>query len=255
LFKDPIIPLTIVTVVLWLAVIGWKVWRREQADRLERTGEGRAAYGPRGGLDRPRGRSGSRRLDDDPDWDDDRRWDSRARRRDNDRDRDDRDRDDRDRNDRDRDEPRDRAGRYRDDRDRDLDDRDLDLDLDDRDLDDRDRDDRDPDDRDRRYEAGRRRRPVVGPDEHREEPDHAEVSINPGKCMRFAFCEHEAPEIFRLVGDRIDYKPWVPADQVRAAVMAGKICPARAIKVKVPGTKPYLPQPPVDDEERRPIRR
>jgi ferredoxin len=83
----------------------------------------------------------------------------------------------------------------------------------------------------------------------------AEVEINPGKCARFAFCEHEAPEIFKLTGDRIDYKTTVPADQIDAVAMAAKVCPARAIKLKVPGTKPYLPQPEVDDDERRPVRR
>jgi ferredoxin len=73
--------------------------------------------------------------------------------------------------------------------------------------------------------------------------------------MRFAFCEQEAPEVFKLVGDRIDYKPSVPAEHVDAAIMAVKVCPARAIKIKLPGSKPYLPQPPVDDDTRRPVRR
>ncbi|NJC82802.1 hypothetical protein HC030_09535 [Planosporangium mesophilum] len=73
--------------------------------------------------------------------------------------------------------------------------------------------------------------------------------------MRFAFCEHEAPAVFKLTGDRIDYKPSVPADQVDAVAMAVKVCPARAITMKLPGVKPYLPQPPVDDDARRPVRR
>jgi ferredoxin len=86
-------------------------------------------------------------------------------------------------------------------------------------------------------------------------PVKAEVEVNPGKCARFAFCEHEAPAIFKLNGDRIDYKTSVPADQIDAVAMAVKVCPARAIKMKVPGSKPYLPQPEVDDTERRPVRR
>src|SRR5262249_11504425 len=69
----------------------------------------------------------------------------------------------------------------------------------------------------------------------------AEVEINPGKCARFAFCEQEAPEIFKLNGDRIDYKTTVPADQIDAVAMAVKVCPARAIKMKVPGTKGGVP--------------
>jgi ferredoxin len=83
----------------------------------------------------------------------------------------------------------------------------------------------------------------------------AEVEINPGKCARFAFCEHEAPEVFKLVGDRIDYRTSVPDDQIAAVEMAVKVCPARAIKMKRAGSKPYLPQPYVDDEQRRPVRR
>lgn len=86
-------------------------------------------------------------------------------------------------------------------------------------------------------------------------PLKAEVEVNPGKCARFAFCEHEAPEIFKLNGDRLDYKTTVPADQIDAVAMAVKVCPARAIKMKIPGSKPYLPQPDVDDAERRPVRR
>jgi len=83
----------------------------------------------------------------------------------------------------------------------------------------------------------------------------AEVEINPGKCARFAFCEHEAPDIFKLTGERIDYKTTVPPDRIAAVAMAVKVCPARAIKMKIPGSKPYLPQPEVDDDERRPVRR
>lgn len=83
----------------------------------------------------------------------------------------------------------------------------------------------------------------------------AEVEINPGKCARFAFCEHEAPDVFKLVGDRIDYRTSVPEDQIAAVEMAVKVCPARAIKMKRAGSKPYLPQPYVDDEQRRPVRR
>jgi ferredoxin len=83
----------------------------------------------------------------------------------------------------------------------------------------------------------------------------AEVEINPGKCARFAFCEHEAPDVFKLVGDRIDYRTTVSEDEIPAVEMAVKVCPARAIKMKAPGTKPYLPQPYVNDEERRPVRR
>ncbi len=82
----------------------------------------------------------------------------------------------------------------------------------------------------RKEQANAASRPVASPTSGIK----AEVEINPGKCARFAFCEHEAPEIFKLNGDRIDYKTMVPADQIDAVAMAVKVCPARAIKMKVP---------------------
>jgi ferredoxin len=181
--------------VLWLAVIGWKLQRRERAYGVNRNGARGPAYtarGPaaaRGPAYGPRGIPRAPRWDDDAsEWDDDEpRWDE--------------------------DSP--------------------------------DRDDRPP------YEAGKPGRRSIG----QAPVKRAEVEINPGKCMRFAFCEHEAPEVFQLKGDRIDYKPTVPPDQIDAVAMAVKVCPARAIRMKTPGSKPYLPQPPVNDDERRPVRR
>jgi ferredoxin len=84
----------------------------------------------------------------------------------------------------------------------------------------------------------------------------AEVQVNPGKCMRFGFCEHEAPAIFKLHGDgRLGYKTTAPPDQIDAVDRAVKICPARAIKMYRPGSSMYLPQnspdlvePNLDDE-------
>jgi ferredoxin len=180
--------LTLITVVLWLAVIGWKLQRREQANGA---GRGRGGRGGRGGY----------RDDYAADADEAGGYDGGY-------------------------------GRYAD----------------------RD-EDRYDDHRPRRAE-----RPVEKAPKPRKAPSQtsgmkAEVEINPGKCARFAFCEHEAPAIFKLNGDRIDYKTTVPADQIDAVAMAVKVCPARAIKMKVPGRKPYLPQPEVDDTERRPVRR
>jgi ferredoxin len=71
----------------------------------------------------------------------------------------------------------------------------------------------------------------------------AEVQVNPGKCMRFGFCEHEAPAIFKLHGDgRLGYKTTAPPDQIDAVDRAVKICPARAIKMYRPGSTMYMPQ-------------
>jgi ferredoxin len=187
--SDPTITLTLVTVVLWLAVIGWKLQRKEK-ERAR--GAGRGAV-----------RRAERRRDDYADSYDD------------------------------------RADRY-DDRAEDLPPRR------------RDRPMRLVPNESRGPARDEPRGPVPSPPPR---PKKAEVEINPGKCARFAFCEHEAPAIFKLVGDRIDYKTSVPADQIDAVAMAVKVCPARAIKMKVKGVKPYLPQPHVDDAERRPVRR
>jgi ferredoxin len=186
--SDPIITLTLVTVVLWLAVIGWKLQRKEK-ERANGTGRG--------------GRRDRYRDDYDDGFEDG--FGDRY------------------------------EGGY---------------------------DDRyDPDDADYRpRRADNTKRLVEKAPKARKAPSQtsavkAEVEINPGKCARFAFCEHEAPDIFQLKGDRIDYKTTVPPDRIEAVAMAVKVCPARAIKMKTPGTKPYLPQPDVDDAGRRPVRR
>lgn len=183
--SDPIVTLTLITVVLWLAVIGWKLQRKERANAAGRSGKRRGA--PREGYGYEDEYAGYG-------------YDQFADRT---------------------------EGGYDDDRPR------------------------------------RALRPVekappprkAPPKSSKSGPVKAEVEINPGKCARFAFCEHEAPEIFKLNGDRIDYKTTVPADQIDAVAMAVKVCPARAIKMKIPGSKPYLPQPDIDDAERRPVRR
>jgi ferredoxin len=75
------------------------------------------------------------------------------------------------------------------------------------------------------------------------EGEKIEVQVNPGKCVRFGFCEHEAPEIFNLKGDgRLGYKTTATGEQIDAVDRAMKICPARAIKMKRPGSKMYMPQ-------------
>jgi len=70
-----------------------------------------------------------------------------------------------------------------------------------------------------------------------------DVEVNPGKCAKFGFCEHEAPEIFNLHGDgRLGYKTSAVGAQIDAVERAVKICPARAIKMHRPGSRMYLPQ-------------
>jgi sulfoxide reductase heme-binding subunit YedZ len=64
------------------------------------------------------------------------------------------------------------------------------------------------------------------------------VNVDPSHCVRFGFCEHEAPEVFQLRNDgRLTYKAQVPQDQVEAVISAAQICPARAIKLsRIPTT-------------------
>ena len=92
---------------------------------------------------------------------------------------------------------------------------------------------------DNRFEG---RRPKAAPSAGRGSPK-VEVQVNPGKCARFGFCEHEAPEIFNLKGDgRLGYKTTATGEQIDAVDRAMKICPARAIKMKRPGARMYMPQ-------------
>jgi ferredoxin/DMSO/TMAO reductase YedYZ heme-binding membrane subunit len=68
------------------------------------------------------------------------------------------------------------------------------------------------------------------------------VNVDPGKCVRFGFCEHEAPEVFQLRGDgRLTYRPSVPSGQVDRAVQAARVCPARAIMLTRAATTRVMP--------------
>jgi ferredoxin/DMSO/TMAO reductase YedYZ heme-binding membrane subunit len=64
------------------------------------------------------------------------------------------------------------------------------------------------------------------------------VSVDPGKCGSFGFCEHEAPGIFTLRSDqRLAYRSVVSSDHAEAAMRAAVVCPARAIKLgRLPAT-------------------
>lgn len=64
------------------------------------------------------------------------------------------------------------------------------------------------------------------------------VNVDAQRCARFGFCEHEAPEVFRLRGDgRLAYRASVPADEATPVIRAAEVCPARAITLtRVPTT-------------------
>jgi sulfoxide reductase heme-binding subunit YedZ len=70
------------------------------------------------------------------------------------------------------------------------------------------------------------------------------VSVDALRCNRFGFCEHEAPEVFRLRADgRVSYRPSVPLDQAEAVIRAVDVCPARAISLNQLPTRVFTPRP------------
>ncbi|MEN3359960.1 MAG: hypothetical protein V7637_3942 [Mycobacteriales bacterium] len=73
------------------------------------------------------------------------------------------------------------------------------------------------------------------------------VSVDPTRCARFGFCEHEAPQIFSLRSDgRLAYRSSVPSDQADAAMQAAMVCPARAITLgKLPTAVVVPPSDPM----------
>jgi sulfoxide reductase heme-binding subunit YedZ len=58
------------------------------------------------------------------------------------------------------------------------------------------------------------------------------VQVDPVRCVRFGFCEQEAPETFTLRGDgQLAYHSAVGDEHLDAVVRAARACPARAIAV------------------------
>lgn len=64
------------------------------------------------------------------------------------------------------------------------------------------------------------------------------VNVDPVRCGRFGFCQHEAPDVFTLRSDgRLAYRAVVPADLAEPVIRAAEVCPARAITLnRVPTT-------------------
>jgi len=87
--------------------------------------------------------------------------------------------------------------------------------------------------------------------------DMLTVEVNPNKCARFGFCEHEAPTVFYLESDgRFGYQAVVPVAQMEEVITAMDVCPRRAIKVKIPADYDPLamaPPPDVPDDSRRTV--
>lgn len=58
------------------------------------------------------------------------------------------------------------------------------------------------------------------------------INVDPVRCARFGYCEHEAPYAFQLRGEgRLTYKDKVPVDQIDPVIRAAEVCPARAISL------------------------
>jgi ferredoxin len=87
--------------------------------------------------------------------------------------------------------------------------------------------------------------------------DMLTVEVNPNKCARFGFCEHEAPTVFYLESDgRFGYQAVVPVEQMEEVISAMDVCPRRAIKVKIPADYDPLamaPQPNLPEDNRRTV--
>jgi ferredoxin len=86
--------------------------------------------------------------------------------------------------------------------------------------------------------------------------DRIGVEVNPGKCARFGFCEHEAPEVFYLESDgRFGYQASVPVSRMEEVIAAMDVCPRRAIKLKLPPEHAQArvrpPNPPDEDDAPR----
>jgi ferredoxin len=74
-----------------------------------------------------------------------------------------------------------------------------------------------------RADRAGRRQPAGGGGE-------AAIAVDATRCVRFGFCEREAPTMFRLRDDgRLAFRTTVPPDQVQLALRAAESCPARAI--------------------------
>lgn len=59
------------------------------------------------------------------------------------------------------------------------------------------------------------------------------VDVDAARCQRFGFCEHEAPDVFRLQGNgRLAYRAHVPAASAESVIRAVEVCPARAIALR-----------------------
>jgi ferredoxin len=56
------------------------------------------------------------------------------------------------------------------------------------------------------------------------------VHVDPIRCARFGYCEHEAPRVFQIRREgRLTYQARVRVGEIDPVVRAVEVCPARAI--------------------------
>jgi len=59
------------------------------------------------------------------------------------------------------------------------------------------------------------------------------VSVHNGHCHKYAICQQEAPEVFRLRSDtRLDYDTHPPAELTGQVRQAARLCPMQAISLQ-----------------------
>lgn len=84
----------------------------------------------------------------------------------------------------------------------------------------------------------------------RQRSQEVTVNVDAQVCARFGFCEHEAPDVFRLRGDgRLAYRATVPAEEATPVLRAAEVCPARAISLTRVPTTVLTPQPTAPAEQ------
>lgn len=58
------------------------------------------------------------------------------------------------------------------------------------------------------------------------------INVDPTRCARFGFCEHEAPDVFVLRSNGLlSHRAAVPVGELPAVSRAAEVCPTRAIAI------------------------
>lgn len=61
-------------------------------------------------------------------------------------------------------------------------------------------------------------------------PSDVVLNVDPSRCVRYGFCAHEAPQLFRLQSDgRLNHRAAISPEHVDDALRAAEACPARAV--------------------------